>query len=173
MRLKTVLPLSTSTVCHIYNIDGTHRRFRGKCEKCRKRRNFRHFGKPLWAIRHFPKANFPTFAPCFRLVGSFPRKAFSPDCGSNLYPPPPCLHCVSYLQHRRGTQKDFWEMRRVPKVPEFSPLRGKSLGVLRHLPNDNFPTFRTMFPLSGGGFLFSEIHLVQFVAANCTFSFYF
>ena len=50
-------------------------------------------------------------------------------------------------QHRRGARSDFWEIRKAPKVPGFSPFRGKSLGGWRFNRAD-FTIFG-MFPISG------------------------
>ena len=83
------------------------------------------------------------------------------------------FYTVSCLQHRRGTQGNFWEKRKAPKVPtvpEFSLFFGKMLRLVSALSERRplpLSTFCVIFPLMGGSF--SERHLVQFEARNCTF----
>ena len=55
-----------------------------------------------------------------------------------------------YAHVADGDREDFWETRQVPKVPEFSPFWGESLGALRRSHNADF-TGAPCFNLAEGG----------------------
>ena len=106
----------------------------------------------------------PLYVPCFRLMGEvFCRKAFSSAYGLKLYF---CLSTstVSHVQHRLVTQEEVQKMRKVPKVPEFSPFPWQIIRSDSALFGANLPAFCTMFPPNGGGCLFEGRHLVQLMA---------
>ena len=101
---------------------------------------FRHFwvggwgGESLAGRRSFHRANFTGFS-CFRLgagVGGGGGGAFSGRhfrvfvAESGTYIRQLLEGACPSIPTSKGAREYFWEIRTVPKVPEFSPFRAKS-----------------------------------------------
>ena len=114
--------------------------------------------KSLWAFRHFRKANFP--APRHHHLFPLSRRERAPSVFLFLF------RLVAVLMETLGgrasiyahvaddSRVGFWEMRKLPKLPEFSPFRGIPEGFLHFhnanliLPAPHPPCFRLV---EGGG----------------------
>ena len=107
------------------NIDGATGGISGKCGSAESAGICSIYGEILRELRHFPKAKFTSvFIMSPLREGSFPgrnSRAFSAENGTYIWK---VLEgaCPS-IPTSTGRKGDFWEIRKVPKVPALAPFR--------------------------------------------------